>query len=127
MSKEDAIVKQLENIGRYLNEIKEGILGGTLTPKDIETHLVKQDSEIEKGLNDIEMRLERQERAALCRFRFSIGLTFIVVSLSVSLVVWTLGETMESHWFGLTLFVLILLILGGVLIFLAIRNRKNRA
>jgi hypothetical protein len=127
VSKEDAIVKQLENIGGYLKEIKEGILGETVTLKDIEAHLTKQDSEIEKRLNDIDMRLERQERTARRRFRFSIGLTFIVVSLSVLLASWSLGKTMEPRWFILTLFSLILLILGVILILLSKGNRKNRA
>ena len=48
MSNEDAIVKQLKEIGRHLKEIKEGILGETITLKDIEAHLTKQDGEIER-------------------------------------------------------------------------------
>jgi len=78
-------------------------------------------------LEKIKDLLERQERIAWCRFRFSIGLTFIVVSLSVLLASWSLGKTMEPRWFILTLFSLILLILGVILILLPKGNRENQA
>ena len=78
-------------------------------------------------LEKIKDQLEGQERAAWWRFRFGIGLTFIVVSLSVLLALWSLGKIMEPHWFALTLFSLILLILGLILILLPKGNRENRA
>ncbi len=89
MSKEDAIVKQLENTGRYLKEIKEGILGGTLTLKDIETHLAKQDSEIVNKLEDVEKHLQRQDVKmkqgglfTVAVFSGSIAIAGVVLGLS---------------------------------------------
>jgi len=89
MGKEDEIVKQLKEIRRHLKEIKEGILGETVTLKDIETHLAKQDSEIEKRLTDVKKHLERQDvkmaQGALFTvavFSGSIAIAGVVLGLS---------------------------------------------
>ena len=89
MGKEDEIVKQLKEIGRHLKEIKEGILGETVTLKDIETRLTKQDSEIEKRLTDVEKHLERQDVKmaqgglfTVAVFSGSIAIAGVVLGLS---------------------------------------------
>lgn len=99
MSKEDAIVKQLENIGGYLKEIKDGILGETITLKEIDAHLSKQDAEIEKV----------KQLAGKAR---NVTATFF--SLSVAVVGATLFPGIDAHNSPIFAFSVFLLVIGFV-------------